>query len=115
MIRKSLVIGVAVCLACGTALPYAQTVRAIPRPPAPPPGPPNPADGSAAPDGYAPIPEWLGQTRAPKPAKTAAYDVETIAQGLNGAFGISFLPDGRILVTERPGRNKLIGKDGKIS
>ena len=34
------------------------------------PGPPKPEDGSAAPDGYAPIPQWLGQTRAPHPAKT---------------------------------------------
>src|SRR5262245_65510421 len=115
MIRKSLVIGVAVCLACGTALPYAQTVRAIPRPPAQPPGPPNPADGSAAPDGYAPIPEWLGQTRAPRPAKTAAYDVETFAEGLAAAFSFSFLPDGRVIVGERPGRIKIVSRDGKVS
>src|SRR5215470_3759986 len=38
--------------------------RVIPRPPAQAPGPPRPEDGRAAPDGYAPIPEWLGQTRA---------------------------------------------------
>ena len=73
----------------------------------------GPDAGSAAPDGYAPIPEWLGQTRAPRPAKTAEYSVETVAGGLTGAFCFSFLPDGRILVGERPGHIKIVGKDGK--
>jgi glucose/arabinose dehydrogenase len=101
-------------LACATEA-KAQTVRAIPRPPAQAPGPPKPEDGSAAPDGYAPIPEWLGQTRAPRVAKTAAYDVETVVEGLTGAFCFSFLPDGRIIVGERAGRIKIVGKDGKVS
>src|SRR5438046_8215351 len=93
----------------------ARPARVVPRPPAQAPGPPKPEDGSAAPDGYAPIPEWLGQTRAPRPARTAAYDVETVAEGLSGAFCFSFLPDGRIIVGERPGRIKIVGKDGKVS
>jgi hypothetical protein len=50
---------------------------AIPRPPVQAPGPPKPEDGSTAPDGSAPVPEWLGQTRAPRPAKDAAYDIES--------------------------------------
>jgi glucose/arabinose dehydrogenase len=93
----------------------AQTVRAVARPPAQAPGPPRPEDGSAAPEGYAPIPQWAGQTRAPRPAKTAAYDVETVAEGLSAAFCFSFLPDGRIIVGERPGRIRIVGKDGKSS
>jgi len=93
----------------------AQPVRAVPRPPAQAPGPPRAEDGSAAPDGYAPIPEWLGQTHASRAAKTAAYDVETVAEGLAGAFSFSFLPDGRIIVGERPGRIRIVGKDGKVS
>jgi glucose/arabinose dehydrogenase len=72
-------------------------------------------DGSAAPDGYAPLPEWLGQTRASRAAKTAAYDVETVAEGFAAAFCFSFLPDGRIIVGERPGRIRIVGKDGKVS
>jgi aldose sugar dehydrogenase len=98
-----------------TATTVAQTVRPVPRPPAPPPGPANPEAGSAAPDGYAPIPQWLGQTRAPRPTKTTNYKVETVAEGLAGAFCFSFLPDGRILVGERAGRIKIVGKDGTIS
>ena len=111
---RTLVIG-ALCVVFGVTELAAQSVRAVPRPPAPPPGPPRPEDGSAAPDGYAPIPEWLGQTRAAKPAKTAAYDVETVASGLSGAFCFSFLPDGRIIVGERPGRIKIVARDGKLS
>jgi aldose sugar dehydrogenase len=90
----------------------AQGVRAAPRPPAQTGTPPN---ESATPDGYAPIPEWAGQTRAPRPAKTAAYMVETVAEGFTGAFSFNFLPDGRMLVAERPGHIKLVGKDGKVS
>ena len=111
---RTLVIG-ALCVVFGVTELAAQSVRAVPRPPAQPPGPPRPEDGSAAPDGYAPIPEWLGQTRAAKPAKTAAYDVETVASGLSGAFCFSFLPDGRIIVGERPGRIKIVARDGKLS
>src|ERR1700741_1268116 len=99
----------------GAARIVAQNPRVIPRPPAQTPGPPRPEDGSAAPDGYAPIPEWPGQTRAPKATKSAAYDVETVAEGFSAAFGFSFLPDGRMIVGERPGRIKIVAKDGTVS
>jgi aldose sugar dehydrogenase len=91
----------------------AQSLRPAPRPPAQAAG--VPAGESAAPDGYAPIPAWLGQTRAPRPTKTAEYTVETVAEGLAGGFSFNFLPDGRMLVAERAGRIKLVGKDGKIT
>ena len=96
-------------------LAQAQGIRPAPRPPAAPPGPPRAEDGSAAPDGYAPSPQWLGQTRAPVPSVTSRYAVATVAEGLSGAFCFSFLPDGRILVGERPGRIKIVGSDGKVS
>ncbi len=114
-LTRTLLLAHATFLALSTTGIAAQTARVIPRPPAQAPGPPKPEDGSAAPDGYAPIPEWLGQTRAPKPAQTAAYDVETVAEGLTGAFGFAFLPDGRIIVAERPGRIRIVERDGKIS
>jgi glucose/arabinose dehydrogenase len=114
MIRKVILASAACLVLCSLGL-AAQAPRAVPRPPAPPPGPPRPEDGSAAPDGYAPIPEWLGQTRAPKPVRAAAFQTETFAQGLMGAFSFNFLPDGRMIVAERPGRIKIVGKDGKVS
>src|SRR5215471_9236886 len=92
-----------------------QSVPRVARPPALPPGPPNPELGSAAPDGYAPSPQWPGQTRAPQPSARSTYAVETVAEGLNGAFGFHFLPGGRLIVSERPGRIKIVGADGKIS
>jgi aldose sugar dehydrogenase len=91
-------------------------VRPAPRPPAPVPG--APPEGSAAPDGYAPVPQWLGQTRAPHPPASKAsppFEVETVASGFTGAFCFSFLPDGRILVGERPGHIKVVSKDGAVS
>jgi glucose/arabinose dehydrogenase len=112
---KSFSVMIAACVAIGGATIAAQQIRPAPRPPAQAPGPARPEDGSAAPDGYAPIPEWLGQTRAPRPAKTADYIVETAAEGLNGAFCFDFLPDGRMIVGERAGRIRLVGKDGKVS
>ena len=99
-----------VCAGVGTTMFAGQASPRIPRPPV---IKITPDAGSAAPDGYAPIPEWLGQTRAPRPAKTAEYTVETVAEGLTGAFCFSFLPDSRILVGERGGRIKIVGKDGK--
>jgi glucose/arabinose dehydrogenase len=43
------------------------------------------------------------------------YAVATFAEGISGAFCFNFLPDGRILVGERPGRIKIVGKDGTVS
>jgi glucose/arabinose dehydrogenase len=41
--------------------------------------------------------------------------VETIASGLENPWGLAFLPDGRMLVTERPGRLRIVAKDGTKS
>jgi glucose/arabinose dehydrogenase len=41
--------------------------------------------------------------------------VETIAKGLSHPWGLQFLPDGRMIVTERPGNIRIVAKDGKLS
>lgn len=41
--------------------------------------------------------------------------VETVAEGLEQPWGLAFLPDGRMLVTEKPGRLRIVSKDGKLS
>jgi glucose/arabinose dehydrogenase len=87
--------------------------RVTPRPPARDSN--APADGSPAPDGYSPIPQWLGQTRAARAAKTEAFEVQTVVSGISGGFSFHFLPDGRILISERPGQMKIAAKDGTLS
>jgi glucose/arabinose dehydrogenase len=49
--------------------------------------------------------------------KSSAGDlnVETVAGGLSHPWALAFLPDGRMLVTERPGRMRIVTPDGKLS
>lgn len=54
-------------------------------------------------------------TDAPSLAKPSKVKVETFATGLDHPWGMQFLPDGRLLVTERRGSMRLIGKNGKLS
>jgi glucose/arabinose dehydrogenase len=60
-------------------------------------------------------PAFAGQTRAPEQKLEVAFDVVPVAEGLVNPWGMAFLPDGRILVTEKPGRLRIVGKDGKLS
>jgi glucose/arabinose dehydrogenase len=41
--------------------------------------------------------------------------IQTIAEGLSHPWGVAILPDGHMLVTERPGRLRLIAPDGRVS
>ncbi len=60
-------------------------------------------------------PAFPGQTRAPERKAGVEFDVVTVASGLENPWGMTFLPDGRMLVTERPGRLRIVSADGTMS
>jgi glucose/arabinose dehydrogenase len=54
--------------------------------------------------------------RSPTPASVhGAVRVETVARGLEHPWALAFLPDERMLVTERPGRVRIVEPDGRLS
>ena len=57
---------------------------------------------------------WAEQTKAPAATKTAVTVTE-IVTGLQNPWGLQFLPGGRYLVTERPGRLRIISPGGALS
>jgi len=46
--------------------------------------------------------------------KTNSIRIVIVSAGLENPWGLAFLPDKRMLVTERPGRLRVIGADGKL-
>src|SRR6266478_3686727 len=42
-------------------------------------------------------------------------EVQAVASGLVNPWSLAFLPDGRMLVTERPGRMRLVTPEGQLS
>ncbi len=59
-------------------------------------------------------PSSAQESRSFKTEKREAA-LESVARGLEQPWALAFLPDGRMMVTERPGRIRIIGKDGTVS
>lgn len=51
----------------------------------------------------------------PIDTKQGKIKVETVARDLEWPWGLAFLPDGRMLVTEKPGRLRIVATDGVVS
>ncbi len=97
-----------------TAAPTAEATGATPAvdPSA---GAADPPVETRPPHGVNQTPAFPGQTRAPLRTAGVAFEVQTVARGLEHPWGIEVLPDGRLLVTERPGRLRIVTPDGRLS
>ena len=136
--KRQVKVSIAYAAACAALLAspaFAQSQTAAPAPaavatpaparqgPPPPPPPPNGWPIAGQPIEYLPksaqgqhqTPAWPTQTRAPYTPSHVKFQVQTFASGLEDPWGLAFLPDGRMLVTERPGRIRIVGKDGSLS
>jgi glucose/arabinose dehydrogenase len=60
-------------------------------------------------------PATPGQTDAPEKKSGVAFDVVTVVEGLQNPWAVAFLPGGKMLITERPGRLRVLSADGKLS
>jgi len=71
---------------------------------------------TAALAGAVTIPALAQAPRSPTPGRIKPPgEVSVVATGLEHPWALEFLPDGRMLVTERPGRLRIIGRDGRLS
>lgn len=66
------------------------------------------------PNGKDQQPAFAGQTRAPERKANVAYEVTDYVTGISRPWGLAFLPDGGLLITERGGRLRHF-KDGSLS
>ena len=58
---------------------------------------------------------WEGQTRAPYEPSGVAYEVTTVTDKLVAPWSIAFLPEGKMLVTEKEGNLRVVSFDGTVS
>ena len=70
---------------------------------------PRPANGANQ------KPAFAGQTDAPEQKLDVNFEVVTVADNINTGWSVAFLPDGKMLVTERGGNLLVIGADGAKS
>lgn len=48
-------------------------------------------------------------------SQAGSISIVTVADGLEQPWGLAFLPDGRMLVTEKEGRLRIVAQDGQLS
>ena len=73
------------------------------------------AADAATPRGRAVAVPAPGQPSVTYPSALGSYQVDTLASGLVNPWGLALLPDGSMLVTERPGRLRRVSAAGVLS
>jgi aldose sugar dehydrogenase len=74
------------------------------------------AQAPKATDFPAPKPAFPGQTNAPAPQKASPpFTVDTVVGRLSSPWAMAFLPDGKMLITERNGAMRIATMDGVYS
>lgn len=76
---------------------------------------PNPPVETRPPEAPGQEPAFAGQTRAPRAPGNVAFEVVTIARDLEHPWAVELFEDGRMLVTERPGRMRIVTPGGQVS
>ncbi|HEX6082949.1 MAG TPA: PQQ-dependent sugar dehydrogenase, partial [Thermoanaerobaculia bacterium] len=92
-----------------TSAPEAPATASTPA--AEPPCTPLATEGPNVPDQR---PTFAGQTRACGVTSNVAFDVVVLARGLAHPWAVEPLPDGNLLVTERPGRMRIVSATGTL-
>jgi glucose/arabinose dehydrogenase len=67
------------------------------------------------PNGTGQTPAFAGQTRVPQQKLNVAFNVVTVVPAVDTPWGLAFLPGGKMLVTERLGRLRIVDTAGKLS
>ncbi|MEP6626647.1 MAG: PQQ-dependent sugar dehydrogenase, partial [Ginsengibacter sp.] len=60
-------------------------------------------------------PAFAGQTRAAGVKTTSSFRVQVLSDKLDRPWGITSLPDGRFLITEKDGDMRIAAADGTLS
>jgi glucose/arabinose dehydrogenase len=60
-------------------------------------------------------PAFQGQTRVPEVKSNFTIDTQVVASGLTNPWGMDWLPDGRLVITQRAGSIRIVTTTGTVS
>jgi glucose/arabinose dehydrogenase len=79
------------------------------------PDPSGPPVNTGPPNARNQTPAFEGQTRVPEVRSNFTLDTEVVTDQLDSPWGITELPDGRFIITERDGTIVIVTREGEVS